>query len=90
MGVECNVTGGLTPDATCNYVRFGEYGGKPYYRREDGLWFIWWDEGVSWVISQEVGSTVGPYWEYVNPLPWGYYYPWGGAIGNALVLPGTH
>lgn len=59
-----NVTGDLTPDASCTYFKAGTYGGKPYYRRQDGAYFIWWyvSPVSEWWISDTVGGADVGWW----------------------------
>ena len=57
------VTGTLSPDATGNYLYAGTYRGEPYYRREDGAYYIWWYSTSSyWIISAAVGVLGTAYW----------------------------
>ena len=85
-----NVTGELTPDATCNYFLAGTYNGKPYYRRADGAWFIWWDSGPSyWIISTSVDVYDPAYW-FRSLTILGNYSAAGTATGIATVSAGPH
>lgn len=68
-----SVTGPLNPNATCLYFKAGTHDGKPYYRRSDGEWFLWWDSPQSWVISSVVGSLVPISWFRVDPNIEGSY-----------------
>lgn len=71
-----NVTGDLNPDITCTYFKAGTHNGKPYYKRADGLWYIFWypfglDE---WWISTALDSIdVG--WFRTDPNIEGAYTP---------------
>jgi len=85
-----HVTGTLTPDATCNYWYAGIYNGKPYYRRADGAWFIWWGIAPLWYLTEVVGDTTGPAWRRADPEIIGAYVPYEGAIGIATVSAGPH
>lgn len=85
-----NVTGELTPDATCNYFYKGEFWGKPYYHRNDE-WFIWWNNFLSsWFISQEKGIVGLKYWQRNNPEITGEYQPSPSVAGIATVAAGGH
>lgn len=82
------VTGSLTPDATGNYRYAGAYKGKPFYRREDGVYFIWWYPVFSWwLISDGVGTAVS-YWYRASPII-GDYSPSGPGQGTASVAAST-
>lgn len=37
------IAGDPVPDCTGQYYAVGLYNGRPYYRREDSAYFIWWD-----------------------------------------------
>lgn len=81
-----HVSGTLDPDVTCTYHKAGAYGGKPYYIRDDGEWYIWWDTGVSiWIISPGTGVVMGPHWRRNDPNIEGNYVVAGGAAGVATV-----
>jgi len=87
------VTGTLNPDATGNYLYAGTYNGKPYYRREDGAYFIWWCSSTSpdyWIISTAAGVIGGPiaYWYRESPEI-GNYAAAGTATGTATVAAPT-
>lgn len=49
-----NVTGTLTPDATCNYHEAGVHNGRPYFEREDSAYFLWW-AGFWWTLTNGLG-----------------------------------
>jgi hypothetical protein len=86
-----HVTGAITPDATCNYEQGGYLNSKPYYFRITGGWFIWWSPGdASWAISDVLGVAGGSFWVRNNPAVAGAYIPFGGAVGNATVVAGSH
>lgn len=85
-----NVTGTLTPDATCNSIGESEWKDKAYYARTDRLFFIWWDGIDSWIISYCVGWTDKEYWKRTDPNIVGEYAPFNGAIGTATVSLGEH
>ena len=83
-----NVSGTLEPDAAGDYYYGGEYVGEPYYRREDGAWFIWWHPGPGrWYISSTVGYT-GSYWRSPTTSILGTYMPSAAYHGTATVAAG--
>jgi len=85
-----NVTGEIDPDARCNYFEAETFHGQPYYRRADGLRYIWFD-AVSWVISQNLGSYAGAGWNNLSVDITGLYVvTFGGAVGIPLVSIGPH
>lgn len=85
-----NVTGTLIPDSTCNYFYAGEYDGYHYYRRVDGLWFIWHDID-RWVITDELGNHDRPFWATNEDFPiTGPYEPQNEAEGISTVSMGPH
>lgn len=68
----------------------GEYKDKPYYRREDGAWFIWWDT-FFWTITAEVGGGYEFEWRgWVQEEIIGDYQPMASAEGWAHVAAGSH
>lgn len=81
------VTGTLAPDATGSYVETGTHNGKPYYRREDGSWFIWY-EVIVWNITDTLGQYSSAMWDKDAPDINGDYYPVGTASGTATVSAG--
>jgi len=84
-----NVTGTLTPDATCTYFKAGTYNEKPYYRRADGAYFIWWfADANSWYITSVPGSEEEIFWIRMDPDIPGIYEPGGTASGTATVSMG--
>lgn len=87
-----NVTGTLVPDATCNYFFYDMYGGFPTYRREDGAYFIWFDdELMGWVITNIYISKADACWgmldeeEITGDKP-----PISHATGIAHIAEGPH
>lgn len=71
-----HVTGITIPDVTCTYHRAGVQDGKPYYRRENGEYWIWWHElGSYWVISRTVDVLNNPRWLRIDPVIEGVYLP---------------
>lgn len=86
-----NVTGTLTPDATCNYVSPGHYGGVPYAQRQDGAYHIWYNSGGDiWNISVELGVQGTAYWTKSGGTIAGDYTAGGTATGTATVALGAH
>lgn len=77
-----------TPDVSGIFVHDGDFDGKPAYRREDGLYWIWWDsEFPSYVISAEKGGEVEDYYQenIRDETPEGTYAPVLFAEGNPVV-----
>lgn len=82
------VTGDITPDVTCTYFKAGTHSNKPYYRSQDGAWFIWWWYQGWWYIGTEVGrETPYTWWKY-GPGIEGEYTPLYGATGTPIVTVG--
>lgn len=84
----------LSPDCSCNYFYAGTYNGQPYYRRADGLFFIWWDEeDKQWTINAEVGNIYLPEWvrgdQYDREIM-GEYWNQQGTTGHPIVSIGPH
>lgn len=80
-----SITGVLDPDATSTYLKAGTYNDKPYYRRLDGAYFVWWRVVGLWVISVELGSWAGRLWTMADPEITGDYNPIPPATGIATV-----
>jgi hypothetical protein len=81
----------LNPDCSCNYFLAGTHGAKPYYRRADGAWFIWWYQlGYSYVITALLGVLGSGGWSQQNIVIPGNYAPYGTANGTATVSAGPH
>lgn len=79
------VTGELVPDSTSTYELAGTYNGKDYYRRKDGMWYIWWVIAyLDWIISHQPGSA-DFYWIRDFPDIVGDYQPTGLSSGIATV-----
>lgn len=85
-----NVTGEISPDATCNYDEAGVHEEQPYYRRKDGSWFIWWDGYDYWYISDALGDDTGYSWRRESPNIVGVYVPRNNTTGNPEVSVGAH
>lgn len=84
-----HVTGILSPDATGNYFKAGIHHEKPYYRRADGIYFIWWNKyNTNWYITPVVGMVEDPGWERNDDNIVGTYQPFFGATGIATVRLG--
>lgn len=85
-----NVTGTMSPDCKCNYFYVGEHNGKPYYRRGDGAFYLWWNTVAlsCWVISVEM-VFIGNLW-FKQGLIQGEYTSSGDYIGIPIVLYGGH
>jgi len=88
--LNCQVTGTLTPDATCNYFWYGYYDGELEYKRADGAYWLLWD-GVSssWIISPSEDDFTNC-WKRTNPNILGTYNPVGTHLGIATVSIGLH
>lgn len=85
MQPSAKVTGTLVPDSTGSYNVAGMFGGKNYYRRKDGAWFIWWQGPAAWIISEDLGVPGVFSWSRIDPSEEGDYNPIGGAAGIATV-----
>jgi hypothetical protein len=86
-----NVTGTLSPDATCNYFEAGTYNGYPYYQHEEGNWFLWAFVSVPrWIISETVGDGLIVWRKDGLETPVGAYDPYIGCSGIATVSAGAH
>lgn len=84
-----HVTGTLTPNAVGDYFYAGLLNTLPYYRRADGLYFIWamTPEG-DWLINNEVNNFLPPCFRRFGGNLVGVYTPILGAIGTATVITG--
>lgn len=83
-----NVSGELTPDATCTYFYAGTYNSKPYYKRSDGAYFIWWHTiDQVWYITAELRRPASEYWSKSGSII-GNYDPVLPATGTATVAYG--
>lgn len=76
----------LIPDAKGNYFYAGEHNGKPYYRREDGAFIIWWAGTVPY-ISVILGDNDSGGWYGPHGII-GEYYPDEPYDGDAYVAAG--
>lgn len=85
-----NVTGDTTPNCECNYFEEGIFNGEPYYRREDGAYFIFVD-----TVYHMIAATL----ELSLPNRWqrdsaggieGLYAPQGTYTGDPIVAAGPH
>lgn len=87
-----NVSGSITPNATCNYYLTGTYNENPYYARADQQFFIWYRNiSQRYTITRVLGVTGTESW--LNPIlntVIGTYAPLGYADGNAIVAAGPH
>lgn len=79
------MTGDLTPDSTGDYLPHIIHNGKISYRRTDGAYFIWWDGGVTWFFTPELGNIDPPRWQRVGVDIEGTYNPIVPATGIATV-----
>lgn len=89
------VIGSVNPDCTGLYDVAGSYNGKPYLRRLDGAFFIWWKfyaptNRDEWRISTVLGNIGSPNWQKYTffPADWpGAYVPGGGGVsGNPTAV----
>lgn len=81
------------PDCTCNYFAAGTHEGKPYYRRADGLWYLFWNVAMErWLIWTEIGDPgIFYYWQQApNESPVGMYIGGGGSEGFPILSAGPH
>jgi hypothetical protein len=80
----------LNPDCSCNYFYAGTYEGKPYYRREDGAYFICWSESEAyWNLINDMIFPVHVWRRYDSNIL-GEYQPVPGTFGIAVVSAGPH
>lgn len=80
------MSGGLNPDITGTYDRFGNFAGAPLYKKTDEEWYIWSlpDEADCYIVNEPGHVNKDPHWwkEYgIN----GDYAPFSGAVGVATV-----
>lgn len=75
---------------TCNYLHAGTFNNRPYYRRADGVYYLWWDGGLSWIISAFLGPLGPPCFRRYDISIIGEYEPFYGASGIATVSEGAH
>jgi hypothetical protein len=74
-------TGACTPDVTGSYALAGIYGTRPYWRRTDGAYFVWWlPEYTEWELGPTLGTYATAVFYRVNHLL-GTYYPQHGSTG---------
>ncbi len=89
-----NVTGDIFPDAKCNYFEAGTFGGKPYYRRTDGAYYLWWEGlfNIEWDITAfpPAEKPSENCWYRADPNIVGIYSPAGTYTGNPTVAAGSH
>jgi hypothetical protein len=80
----------LDPDCSCNYFLAGTHDGKPYYRREDGLFYLWYYQmWPIWIISTEISAEPSDFWGNETSIL-GDYGPFGSCRGIATVSAGPH
>ena len=84
LPIDYYFTGTLTPDSTGGYRYGGLFNGSPYYIRNAGGWYQWWDPVLKWIVSTEVGVTGAAYWKKAIPPITGTYSPQGTATGNGV------
>jgi hypothetical protein len=79
------VTGNPDPDCKGNYVFGGTHNGKPYYKREDSGYYIFWHTlGISaWIINPTLGQ--GWWGWFRQEAITGTYTPLPPATGNPVV-----
>jgi len=86
---DIHVTGNPNPDCKGNYWYQGSFGGKTCYRRQDSVWFLWWDMFLlEWHISNVLGTDDDTFWANVDPNVIGTYLPGGFTTGNAITTLG--
>ncbi|MBA7632832.1 hypothetical protein ES703_40387 [subsurface metagenome] len=62
----------------------------PYYRRNDGAFFIWRHYTDTWRISNAPGYVADDWMKPAGDLPSGDYQPEGSYLGDATVSTGGH
>jgi hypothetical protein len=85
-----NVTGPIWPDARCNYVEQGTYLGAPYFKREDGMFYLFRAETGQWYISASLGDYEHGGWGSITPNIVEDYSPDPPCVGFASVSLGEH
>lgn len=86
-----NVSGVLVPDCSCNYFLAGIYGASPYYRRGDGLYYLWKHlESSLWHITTVLGVISQPIWIGEFDIISSHYMPVPPTLGVASVSAGPH
>jgi hypothetical protein len=82
------VTGNTDPNCNGNYFEAGIIEGRPYQRREDGAYFIWWHNGIEyWLISDSIPTPIHEWYRNSQDMT-GVYIPAFGATGTATVSLG--
>jgi hypothetical protein len=50
------------PNCYGNYEEVGIYNGRPYYKRFDSAFFIWYEDLNNWILSVTLGDKLHGYW----------------------------
>lgn len=80
-----DMTGDGDPSPNGEYYETGMWLGKPYYRRKDGAYFIWWSPAITdWYITVALGDDSPGAW-YRDVTIIGTYAPKAPYIGNPVV-----
>lgn len=82
------ITGDVDPDCTGVYYYVGLWYMKPYYRRADGAWYLWFDTiggTFQWIISTHWGAWGQLFWYRDSYEIRGIYEPYDYVEGNPLV-----
>lgn len=80
-----DVTGDPNPDCNGYYLYGGEFGGSPYYIRQDSAYYIWVTQpGDIWTISTALGGTPAEWWSRLPGIE-GMYAPNPPTAGNPTV-----
>jgi hypothetical protein len=84
-----HVTGINNPDVTGNYFLAGTFCGKPYYKREDdGFYLFWTEEGAAWRITDNLDEFTDNYFWREEATIEGLYFLGGAWTGTATVTAG--
>ena len=79
------VTGAITPDATGQYYKSGTYEHYPTYTHINGLYYIWFADGLLWTVNGEIGNTETAFMWQTEDEGFGLAYPYGTATGTATI-----
>lgn len=61
VSTEYVVEGSLLPDLTGQYVKYGIYNNRPYYKNKDGNGYLWYKGYDYWAIAAIFGDLSNPY-----------------------------
>ena len=79
------VTGTITPDATGQYYESGTYEDVATYTHINGLYYIWFADGLLWTLNGEIGNTGTSFLWQTEHDEFGLAYPYEAASGVATI-----